>query len=181
MLRDVKVVFQDLDGCINTPDGTDLVSEEAGGLTREQERLLGEIGRAIDASAVEQVVLNTGRTHSAVGYVADAIGSRKIRYWLTEHAAHGYDATFLMALAIERGGPKRENIPTALRDVANPPGEIIRPGEWAKAKALLNEGKEINYEGASGDVDFDPNGDVGGLFGLNTVDDSGKWTKTLLK
>lgn len=92
MFRDVKVVFQDLDGCINTPDGSDLSSAAEGGLTREQARLLGEIGRAIDASPVEQVVLNTGRTLSAVGYIADAIGSDKIRYWLTEHAAHGFDA-----------------------------------------------------------------------------------------
>ena len=65
--------------------------------------------------------------------------------------------------------------------MASPPGEIIRPGEWAKAKKLLAQGKEINYEGASGNVDFDANGDVGGLFGLNVVDDDGKWAKTLLK
>ncbi len=98
------------------------------------------------------------------------------------YAAHGYDATFLMALAIEKaGGTDRSKIAAALRDVATPPGEVVRPGEWAKAKKLLGEGKDVNYEGASGNVDFDENGDVGGLFGLNVVDDSGKWSKTLLR
>jgi hydroxymethylpyrimidine pyrophosphatase-like HAD family hydrolase len=88
----VKVVFQDVDGCMNTPDATDLSSGPEGGLTEQQAELLGEIGRAIDASPVEAVVLNTGRTHSAVGYIADALASRKTRYWLTEHGAYGYDS-----------------------------------------------------------------------------------------
>jgi branched-chain amino acid transport system substrate-binding protein len=47
-----------------------------------------------------------------------------------------------------------------LRFVANPPGEVIYPGEFKKAFDLLKEGKEINYEGAAGSVDFDQNGDV---------------------
>lgn len=98
------------------------------------------------------------------------------------YAAHGYDATFLMALAIEKAGAAdRTKIGAALREVANAPGEVIRPGEWAKAKALIAEGKDINYEGASGNVDFDANGDVAGIYGVNVVGDDGKWAKTLLK
>jgi len=53
-----------------------------------------------------------------------------------------------------------KNIRDNLRFVANPPGEIIKPGEFKKAFALLKEGKDINYEGAAGSVDFDKNGDV---------------------
>jgi ABC-type branched-subunit amino acid transport system substrate-binding protein len=53
-----------------------------------------------------------------------------------------------------------KNIRDKLRDVANPPGEIIRPGEFKKAFDLLHMGKEINYEGAAGSVDFDEHGDV---------------------
>lgn len=92
MFRDVKVVFQDVDGCLNTPDASDLSSGPEGGLTTAQQRLLAEIGRAIDASSVLHVVLNTGRSLAAVQYIADAIGSHKVRYLLTEHAAHGFDA-----------------------------------------------------------------------------------------
>ena len=44
--------------------------------------------------------------------------------------------------------------------MANPPGEIIKPGEFEKAFDLLRSGKQINYEGAAGSVDFDKHGDV---------------------
>jgi branched-chain amino acid transport system substrate-binding protein len=37
------------------------------------------------------------------------------------------------------------------------------PGEWEKAKALIKAGKEINYEGATGSLDFDAAGDVPGV------------------
>lgn len=46
---------------------------------------------------------------------------------------------------------------------------MIRPGEWAKAKAAIAAGKDINYQGASGIVDFDKNGDVSGLYSINTI------------
>jgi neutral amino acid transport system substrate-binding protein len=39
---------------------------------------------------------------------------------------------------------------------------------------LLKEGKEINYQGASGDVDVDANGDVIGTYDVWTVGDDGK-------
>ena len=98
------------------------------------------------------------------------------------YAAHGYDAAFLMALAVEKAGSAdRGKIGAALRSVASAPGEVIRPGEWRKAKALIAAGKDINYEGGSGNADFDKNGDVGGIFSLNTVGKDGKWTTKLLR
>ncbi|MFN6365321.1 MAG: hypothetical protein ACK4V0_05790, partial [Aphanizomenon sp.] len=39
---------------------------------------------------------------------------------------------------------------------------------------LLKEGKQINYQGASGDVDVDANGDVIGTYDVWTVGDDGK-------
>ena len=53
-----------------------------------------------------------------------------------------------------------QNIRDKLRDVANPSGEIIKPGEFKKVFDSLELGKEINYEGAAGSVDFDKHGDV---------------------
>ncbi len=98
------------------------------------------------------------------------------------YAAHGYDAALLMALAIEKAAAAdRGKIGAALRAVANAPGEVIRPGEWKKAKALIAAGKDVNYEGASGNVDFDKNGDVGGLYSVNTVGADGKWENKLLR
>ena len=91
--------------------------------------------------------------------------------------AHGYDIAFLAALAIEKAGSAdRGLISAALREVANAPGTVIRPGEWAKAKEAIAAGEDINYEGASGAIEFDENGDVAGTYSLNGVGDDGTWT-----
>ena len=78
-------------------------------------------------------------------------------------AAQSYDAAFLLALAIEKNGSAdREGLAAALREVATAPGEVILPGEWEKAKKLIAEGQDINYEGATGSLEFDDKGDVPG-------------------
>ena len=80
------------------------------------------------------------------------------------YAPQAYDAAFLLALAIEKNGSgSREGLAQALRDVASAPGEIVRPGEWQKAKELIAAGTDINYEGAGGALDFDEAGDVDGI------------------
>jgi len=78
-----------------------------------------------------------------------------------------YDAVAVLGLAAakcEADGVEINsiNIRDRLRFVANPPGEIITPGaeSFKKALKLLKEGKDINYEGAAGSVDFDEAGDV---------------------
>ncbi len=79
-------------------------------------------------------------------------------------AAQSYDAAFLLAMAIEKNGSAdREGLSKALREVASAPGEKILPGEWAKAKKLIDAGQDVDYEGASGDAEFDKNGDVPGV------------------
>ncbi len=82
-----------------------------------------------------------------------------------------YDATFLAMLAVEKAGSTdRAKIAAALRDVASAPGEKVGPGEWAKAKELIKEGKDIDYDGAGGAYDFDAHGDVRGYVGKFVVD-----------
>ena len=82
-----------------------------------------------------------------------------------------YDATFLAALAVEKAGSAdRAKIAAALRAVASGKGEVIRPGEWAKAKKLIAEGKDITYVGAGGAYVFDAKGDVKGHIGKFVVD-----------
>ncbi len=78
---------------------------------------------------------------------------------------NAYDGMAVIGLAAHAAKVKgieltSRNIRDNLRAVANPPGEIIRPGEFIKAMGLLNQGREINYEGAAGSVDFDKHGDV---------------------
>ncbi|MEP3436553.1 MAG: ABC transporter substrate-binding protein [Hoeflea sp.] len=82
-----------------------------------------------------------------------------------------YDATFLTLLAVEQAGSAdRAKMAEALRAVASAPGEKVGPGEWEKAKALIKEGKDIDYDGAGGAYDFDENGDVAGYIGKFVVD-----------
>ena len=91
--------------------------------------------------------------------------------------AQSYDIAFLMALAIEQAGSTdRAGIAAALRSVANAPGTIIRPGQWAEALAAIAAGEDINYEGASGAIEFDENGDVAGIYDRNIVGEDGTWT-----
>ncbi|HQY07300.1 MAG: ABC transporter substrate-binding protein [Burkholderiales bacterium] len=97
------------------------------------------------------------------------------------YVAHAYDAAFMMALAIEAAGAAdRTRIPAALRSIAGPQGRVIYPGEFAKAKALIRQGARIDYDGASGPVDFDAAGDITGRFSVNRYS-SGAWQTTLLK
>lgn len=85
-------------------------------------------------------------------------------------AGQSYDAAFIIALAIESmGEDSREGLSDHVRRVATAPGEVILPGEWSKAKRLLAAGQDINYEGATGQHEFDANGDVPGVIVEMTV------------
>ncbi len=73
-----------------------------------------------------------------------------------------YDAVYVIALAAEKAGssdPKK--IRDALRDVSNDPGEAVSAGTdgFKEAINLLKDGKDINYEGVTGPLEFDDNGD----------------------
>ena len=79
--------------------------------------------------------------------------------------ANAYDAMAVIGLAAYAAKAKglpltSPNIRDQLRQVANPPGKFVGPGEFKEAFGLLEKGQEINYEGASGSVDFDEDGDV---------------------
>ncbi|NKB76746.1 MAG: ABC transporter substrate-binding protein [Gammaproteobacteria bacterium] len=93
--------------------------------------------------------------------------------------ANSYDAAFMIALAIQAvGSADKAGISAGLRAIAGPMGEVIFPGEFEKAKHILSEGGKINYDGGSGPVDFDKNGDVTGFIGVSQVKD-GAWESTL--
>ena len=73
-----------------------------------------------------------------------------------------YDAAALIALAMQASGSTdRAAIQSKIMDVANAPGEIILPGQLAKALNILADGGAVNYEGAT-NVEFT---DVGEAFG----------------
>jgi branched-chain amino acid transport system substrate-binding protein len=78
-----------------------------------------------------------------------------------------YDGIVIAALAAAKaqfsgkavnGVAVRDN----LRPVSDPPGEVVVAGVdgLKKALELIKAGKDVNYEGAAGDQDFDQNGDT---------------------
>lgn len=88
------------------------------------------------------------------------------------YVPQAYDAAFLLALAIEKNGNAgRDGLSQALRDVASAPGEKILPGDWSKAVADIKAGKDVDYEGAGGALDFDKAGDVDGIINYLIVKD----------
>lgn len=86
---------------------------------------------------------------------------------------HTWDATVLMMLSAEAAKSNTgRGIVSNLREVANAPGvEVTDPCE---AMNLIRQGKEINYQGVSGDVDIDQNGDVIGNYNVWQVQKDGK-------
>jgi branched-chain amino acid transport system substrate-binding protein len=71
-------------------------------------------------------------------------------------------------------------VSAGLRAISGPKGTVIYPGEFAKAKTLLRQGVRINYEGASGPVDFDAAGDIVGRVSVNRYS-NGAWQAKLVK
>jgi ABC-type branched-subunit amino acid transport system substrate-binding protein len=76
-----------------------------------------------------------------------------------------YDAIAAVTLAIAKAVTDGVEItPVNLRDrlrpVANPPGELVGPGQFTQALQLLAEGKDLDYSGAAGEVNFDEFGEV---------------------
>lgn len=87
--------------------------------------------------------------------------------------ANAYDGMILMALAMQAAGEATgEGINKKISEVANPPGKAVKT--FAEGVAELKKGNDINYEGASGPVDFDQFGNVSGSF-AGWVAKDGKW------
>lgn len=84
-----KILFHDVDGCLNTPDGAALPFERAQLLPSQIDKLCA-LGESLDDSDIDIMVLNTGRSMAATIFIAEAINSTKLRYVIAEHGALGY-------------------------------------------------------------------------------------------
>ena len=91
--------------------------------------------------------------------------------WVSEYGAlpvlayvkEAYDATIALALAAQAAGRVDGTaIRDRLRAVGGSPGTVVTAGPSGVADALriLAEGGEVDYEGASGSMDWDGNGDL---------------------
>ncbi|WP_280535562.1 ABC transporter substrate-binding protein [Halopenitus sp. POP-27] len=79
---------------------------------------------------------------------------------ITQFAPHAYDATYLEALALQRGGEASGTaIAENIRAVSRPTDGDTNVGiaGFEAGKEALQNGEEVNYDGASGNVDFNEN------------------------
>ncbi len=75
--------------------------------------------------------------------------------------AQAYDATAVHLLAQLRAGEvSGPAVSQEVRAVANPGGETVGPDSLAEGLEMAANGTEIQYQGASSNVEFDENGDL---------------------
>ncbi|MEB3224483.1 MAG: ABC transporter substrate-binding protein [Synechococcus sp.] len=99
-----------------------------------------------------------------------ALWKEKTGKEVTAYVPHSWDAVIAMMLAAEAADANTgEGIKTKLREVTSGDGQEV--SDPCEAIALVREGKAINYQGASGNVDFDDNGDVVGNYDVWEVND----------
>ena len=114
----------------------------------------------IDLDTISQEDDDGTLTQGTVGTIPWATGEAADRFMQVYTAAgingsssfvaESYDAAALLMLAAQAGG---EATPAAIAanvmNVANAPGEEVYAGELGRALAILAEGGEINYQGAT--------------------------------
>jgi neutral amino acid transport system substrate-binding protein len=85
---------------------------------------------------------------------------------------NSWDAAALLMLAAQAAKTNTgEGIQSKIHEVANGPGEEV--SDLCEALKMLKAGKKINYQGASGNVDIDPQGDVVGAYDIWQVQPNG--------
>jgi ABC-type branched-subunit amino acid transport system substrate-binding protein len=95
------------------------------------------------------------------------------------NATYGYDGVILAALAMQQAqSTNGDDIAAAIPKVANAPGQVVR--SYAEGLAGLKAGQKINYNGASGDLDYNSHNNVYGPFDAVQLNPDGKTYTTLL-
>lgn len=81
----------------------------------------------------------------------------------TSNRENSYDAVYLIALAlVQAGHTDRAAVVAHLREVSRPDGLSavpILPGDFAMAVTAIRAGADVDYQGASGPINFDVQGD----------------------
>ncbi len=88
---------------------------------------------------------------------------------LTPYAPKVYDQMILLGLAAEAAQSTDPQVfKTKIREISGPPGEVVYGFE--EGLAGLKADKQIDFDGASGAIDFNESGDVSPTFGIYRVE-----------
>lgn len=132
------------------------------------------VGRDADGNYIVSGVLGTAPSATGPGLEAfKSAYNAKFNREPNVYDPNSWDAAAVMVLAAEAA---KANTGSALKDqireVANAPGEEVT--DVCQALALVREGRDINYQGASGNVDFNDQGDVVGAYDIWMINDNGQ-------
>lgn len=133
-----------------------------------------QVGKTADGQFILTGALGTvpGADGKALAQLSK-LWQQKFNRQPPEYAPQAWDAAALLVLAAQAAGANTgEAIKSKLREVANGPGTQV--SDVCEGLKLLKEGKKINYQGASGNVDVDENGDVVGVYDVWRVESDGK-------
>lgn len=129
-------------------------------------------GNLADYSADFPAGTLTGAKGTLPGLDTESLGDftdRLQEFWQGEgneelkdysYAAESYDAVVLLALAaMAAGSTEGEDIAAELQEVSGGSGDGTTCTSFSECAELLNDGETIDYDGNSGPVTFDENGD----------------------
>lgn len=137
----------------------------------------------------DDFIRQVGKTQDGKSIIAGALGTvpgangqalqdfttlwqEKTNKEVTAYVPHSWDAAVLMMLAAEASDANTgEGIKSKVRELANAPGTEV--SDACQAMELVRKGEDINYQGASGNVDIDENGDVVGSYDVWQVGEDG--------
>jgi neutral amino acid transport system substrate-binding protein len=132
-----------------------------------------QVGKGTDGKSIIAGALGT--VPGADGKALEAftkLWKEKTNKEVTAFVPHTWDAAVLLMLAAEAAKSNTgEGIKSKIRSVSGGPGTEV--SDACEAIALVRKGEDINYQGASGNVDIDENGDVIGSYDVWTVNDDG--------
>jgi neutral amino acid transport system substrate-binding protein len=139
------------------------------------ETLADQIGKDSSGKYIAAGLQGLAPDPSAGGAAYDAFSKLYTAEYGKEpgiYCSNSYDALAVVALAMEQAkNATGKAIADNIRSVANAPG--IEVSDLVQAMKLVREGKDINYQGASGEITFDDNGDVSGTYSIWTVAENG--------
>lgn len=129
-------------------------------------------GNLSDYGADMSVSLEGAQGTKAGPALADDFTDRLQAFWTGEgndevkdftYAAEAYDAVVLVALAaLAAGSTEGADIAAKMQEISGGSGDGEKCTSFADCAAIINDGGTADYDGYSGDVTFDENGDPQG-------------------
>lgn len=139
----------------------------------KQANIANLIGKSADGKYISSGVIGT-----APNTQGPALADFRSRYQAAYNRQpnvydpNTWDAAAVLVLAAEAAkSTAGAAIKDQIRDIANAPGQEVT--DVCQGLSLIREGKDINYQGASGTVDFNAEGDVSSNYDIWTIDSNG--------